>query len=120
MYALCTSQLHIESDRLLQTLISDADRTLYAALAPSSATSVVLKSACRTWEDHLWAQVCIICEQKQMEALARAGGGFWDGGVEAISNAMAVDVEDEREEMEWEVETVKTLEGLASVAVEEG
>ena len=62
----------------------------------------------------------IICEQKQTEALARAGGGFWDGGVETIANAMAIDVEDEKEEKKWEIETVKTLEGLASVAVEEG
>ena len=55
-----------------------------------------------------------------MEALARAGGGFWDGGVETISSAMAMDMEDEREEVEWENEAIKTLEVLANVAVEEG
>ncbi|KAG9312441.1 hypothetical protein JVU11DRAFT_6825 [Chiua virens] len=32
--------------------LSDPERVLYAALAPTPQTFNVLKSACRTWEDH--------------------------------------------------------------------
>ncbi|KAH9075675.1 107-domain-containing protein [Lactarius deliciosus] len=51
---------------------------LYAALAPSVQTSGVLKSACRTWEDALWATISVLCEERLSEALARLGGGFWE------------------------------------------
>ncbi len=30
-----------------------------------------------TWEDHLWAQISIICEGKQVNELTRACGGRW-------------------------------------------
>jgi len=54
--------------------ISSAERALYAALAPSVKTSAVLKSACCTWEDALWATISVLCEERQGEALARLGG----------------------------------------------
>ncbi|KAI5120989.1 hypothetical protein M0805_000450 [Coniferiporia weirii] len=114
----------------LNPLLSEPDRALHAALAPSPASSVVLKSACRTWHDHLWAQVSIICEGKQVDALAQAGGGggFWEGGLESVeriaassSSDVAAQTEEEiHEEREWEREVVSTLEALASVGVAEG
>jgi hypothetical protein len=33
--------------------LPDLERILYAALMPCPQTSNVLKSACRTWEDHM-------------------------------------------------------------------
>jgi len=54
---------------------SFAERSLYAALAPSIQTSGILKSACRTWEDALWATISVLCEERQSEALVRLGGG---------------------------------------------
>ncbi|KAG1854581.1 107-domain-containing protein [Suillus subluteus] len=45
--------------------LPDPKRILYAALAPCPQIFIVLKSACRTWEDHLWAQISILCEEKQ-------------------------------------------------------
>ncbi|KAH9989542.1 107-domain-containing protein [Russula vinacea] len=62
----------------LDSRLSSAERALYAALAPSVQTSAVLKSACRTWEDALWATISVLCEDRQSEALARLGGGFWE------------------------------------------
>ncbi|KAH8111554.1 107-domain-containing protein [Phellopilus nigrolimitatus] len=121
----------------LNPLLSEPDRALYAALAPSPASSVVLKAACRTWYDHLWAHVGIICEGKQVDALARAGaaggggGGFWEGGADAVARIVASasvpgvsqaaeEEEEEREEREWEREVIRTLEALANVGVTEG
>ncbi|THH10924.1 hypothetical protein EW145_g992 [Phellinidium pouzarii] len=115
-------------------LLSEPDRVLHAALAPSPASSVVLKSACRTWYDHLWAQVSIMCEGKQVDALARAGGGggFWENGIEAVERIAsssssgeagadeAQTAEEQREESEWEKEVVSTLEALGTVGVMEG
>lgn len=107
---------------------------MYAALAPSPATSVVLKAACRTWLDHLWAQVSIVCEGKQVDALSQAGGGgYWEGGLEAVERIAVEDVssfspnregkereDEEKEESEWEREVVRALESLTNVGVSEG
>ncbi|KAG1880884.1 hypothetical protein F4604DRAFT_1748506 [Suillus subluteus] len=78
--------------------LPDPERVLYTALAPCPQTFSTLKSACRTWEDHLWAQISILCEEKQMITL---GGGFCDG-----------DLEDAAGEEEWEREATSTLETL--------
>ncbi|TDL18237.1 hypothetical protein BD410DRAFT_775281 [Rickenella mellea] len=117
----------------LNPLLSDPDRALYAALAPTPATSVVLRSACRTWEDHLWAALSVICEGKQADELGRVGGGFFErdggsiGGGDGIGARVGEVVEmelsteeEEREEREWEREAVGSLELLAAVGVEEG
>ena len=111
----------------MQSSLSEPDRALYASLAPSPATSVVLKSACRTWEDHLWAQISIICEGKQVDELARAcgGGGYWEIGLDALSRIRATPLvpderEQEKEEKEWEREVVNTLESLATIGVTDG
>jgi len=91
------------------------ERVLYAALAPSPQTSVILKSACRTWEDHLWAQISIVIEEKESTEMGKLGG-FWEGGQNVT---MAAD-DEEAEEEEWENEVIGALEGLESVGVTEG
>ncbi|KAJ4468243.1 nuclear pore protein 84/107 [Lentinula aciculospora] len=106
----------------LNTALADYERVLYAALAPSPQTSLILKSACRTWEDHLWAQISIMCEEKQTMEMSRLGGSFWEGGMSAVEKgARSVSRETmEEEEEEWEEEVRGTLDGLKSVHVEEG
>ncbi|KAG2120266.1 hypothetical protein DEU56DRAFT_835564, partial [Suillus clintonianus] len=37
---------------------------LYAALAPCPQTFSILKSAYRIWQDHLRAQISILCEEE--------------------------------------------------------
>lgn len=128
MYVLHVSSSHSTRLKFKQTSLSDPDRALYASLAPSPATSVVLKSACRTWADHLWAQVSVICEGKQIDELARANGGYWEGGmsaVEIITKVTAAGDEPEPEEVEkenadWEREVRSSIETLQSVNVTEG
>ncbi|KZT29989.1 hypothetical protein NEOLEDRAFT_1126698 [Neolentinus lepideus HHB14362 ss-1] len=100
----------------LNPAIPDQDRVLYAALAPSPQTSAVLKTACRTWEDHLWAQISVLCEEKQAAALVKLGGGFWEDEDEALD----VPAEAAAEEDGWEVEVAGALAGLAGVGVDEG
>jgi nuclear pore complex protein Nup107 len=100
----------------------DYERVLYAALAPSPQTSVILKSACRTWEDHLWAQISIMCEEKETMETMRLGGSFWEGGLAAVEKGVtaASREEEEKEEEEWEKEVAGTLEGLKNIAVADG
>ncbi|KIK67022.1 hypothetical protein GYMLUDRAFT_69211 [Collybiopsis luxurians FD-317 M1] len=106
----------------LNVSLADYERVLYAALAPSPQTSLILKSACRTWEDHLWAQISIMCEEKQTMEMSRLSGSFWEGGMPAVEKGVrAVSRETmENEEEEWEEEVRNTLEGLKSVHVDEG
>ena len=115
----------------IQPLLSEPDRILYASLVPSPTTSVVLKSACRTWEDHLWAQVSIIVESKGVDEMIRVNGGdgYWEGGMDAVKNTIDslkdVDesdmvIDEEHDKREWESEVVETLESLATVGVAEG
>ncbi|CAK5283093.1 unnamed protein product [Mycena citricolor] len=102
--------------------ISEHERVVYAALVPTPQTSVVLKTACRTWEDHLWAQISVVCEEKQSTDILRAGGSFWEGGLEAVNQGVRV-LTPEAEELEaeeWEKEVLGSLVALKSVAVEEG
>ncbi|KAJ7905257.1 107-domain-containing protein [Mycena olivaceomarginata] len=102
--------------------ISENDRILYAALVPTPQTSSVLKTACRTWEDHLWAQISVVCEEKQSTEMLRVGGSFWEGGLPAVESGVRVlspDAE-EAESEEWEEEVRGSLEILKTVAVQEG
>ncbi|KZP13590.1 hypothetical protein FIBSPDRAFT_797582 [Athelia psychrophila] len=105
----------------LNPTLLDPERVLYAALAPSPATSAVLKSACRTWEDHLWAQISIMCEEKLTSEMGRLGG-FWEGGVGAVEKGMVPMTRDEEEaeEEDWEKEATDALETLGGVGVIEG
>jgi Nuclear pore protein 84 / 107 len=92
---------------------------LYAALAPSPETASVLKSACRTWEDQLWAEISIICEEKASQELAQLGGSFWEGGAEAVEKGVQ-DTPPKQDEGNWETEVSATLDNLKGVAVLEG
>lgn len=110
----------------LNPSLSSAERTLFAALAPSPQTSSVLKSVCRTWEDHLWAQIGIVCEEKESMELARLGV-FWEGNgdregvIEGEDQEQATaEAEREQEEREWEKEVVSALESLKTVQVADG
>ncbi|EEB92815.1 hypothetical protein MPER_08621 [Moniliophthora perniciosa FA553] len=105
--------------------LPDHERVLYAALAPSPQTSLVLKSACRTWEDHLWATISVLCDEKETMELTRLAFGKVAGGAEGLKNVdkgVRTASRDliEAEEEEWEKEVVNTLEGLKSAHVEDG
>jgi len=102
--------------------LPDPERALFASLAPSSQTSAVLKSACRTWEDFLWAQVSIMCEEKHSAEMLRLDGGFWEGGMTAVEKGVAIPSreEAEQEELEWEKEVESTLKSLSTVQAPEG
>ncbi|KXN92482.1 hypothetical protein AN958_07429 [Leucoagaricus sp. SymC.cos] len=106
----------------LNSSLSDNERILYAALAPSPQTSTVLKSACRTWEDHLWAQISIMCEEKESEELFKLGGSFWEGGTDAVEKGVKdiSAVDEEREEQGWVKEATEALESLKGIVVTEG
>ncbi|KAF7797288.1 hypothetical protein EIP86_008483 [Pleurotus ostreatoroseus] len=105
----------------LNSHLTTAERALYAALAPSPQTSVPLKAACRTWTDHLWAQISVVCEEKESAELKRLRGSFWDGEGEIEGEPEVLDPEvEEDEEEEWEREVMSSLESLATVAVEDG
>ncbi|KAG1743878.1 hypothetical protein EDB19DRAFT_546373 [Suillus lakei] len=64
--------------RVIKPNISDPERILCAALVPCLQTFSVLKSACRTCEDHIWAQISILCKEKQIADMIKLGGGFRD------------------------------------------
>jgi hypothetical protein len=102
-----------------QPSLPTPERALYAALAPSPRTAAVLKSACRTWEDHLWAQISIICEEKESAEIFKLGGGFWEQGLAAVRkgvhDSLLSDAEDD-----WEKEVMGDLENLKDVSVQDG
>jgi nuclear pore complex protein Nup107 len=98
----------------LDSRLSPTERGLYAALAPSVQTSGVLKSACRTWEDALWATISVLCEERQSDALARLGGGFWE------PSGREEDEASEEEEDAWRADVEQELQALATVQVQEG
>lgn len=123
----------------LQTHLTEAERIVYAALCPTVETAAILLStACRTWEDVVWAQVSVLIEEKQNEALAvLGGGGFWEGGLAAVekSGREADKVRDEDMDMDrsgspaedeefldekWRDEMVRTLALLSSAPVQDG
>lgn len=100
----------------LDSRLSSAERALYAALAPSVQTSGVLKSACRTWEDALWATISVLCEERQSDALARLGGGFWEPSGREEEEGEA----GEEEEDAWRADVEQELQALTTVQVQEG
>jgi nuclear pore complex protein Nup107 len=103
----------------LDSRLSSTERALYAALAPSIQTSSILKSACRTWEDSLWATISILCEERQSEVLARLGGGFWEPSGRASDDVGEGEAGDEEEEA-WRAEAEQELQTLATAQVQEG
>lgn len=106
----------------LNPSLSEIERIFYAALVPCPHTSSVLKAACRTWEDHLWAQISIMCEEKEVIELTKLEGCFWEGGAEGVEKGvkeMSV-IDEEREEQDWANEVTETLESLKGIVVMEG
>jgi nuclear pore complex protein Nup107 len=106
----------------LDSRLSSAERALYAALAPSVQTSAVLKSSCRTWEDALWATISVLCEERQSEALAWLGGGFWGPSGRELGGGNVGELEGDAEEEEdaWRADVEQELQTLAAVQVQEG
>ena len=116
-----------------------AERTLYASLSPSPQTFPTLRGACKTWEDHLWATLSVICEQRESAELDRLAvyfSSFWENmqdqdsdsdlppappppplGTAPFSSSGALLPLDEED---WEKEVTATLESLRTVAVAEG
>ncbi|KAF8631636.1 hypothetical protein AX15_002275 [Amanita polypyramis BW_CC] len=122
--------------------LPSSERALYSALCPSPQTFPILRSVCKTWEDHLWATLSVVCEQRESSELDRLSvyfSSFWedqnqdqdsDSDLPAApppppppamsnsaysSNALApIDEED------WEKEVTTTLESLRTIAVAEG
>ena len=99
----------------LDARLSSAERALYAALAPSVQTSGVLKSACRTWEDALWATMSVLCEERLSEALARVGGGFWEPSGRGEEGEAG-----EEEEDTWRADVEQELQALSAVQAQDG
>ncbi|KIN96730.1 hypothetical protein M404DRAFT_32971 [Pisolithus tinctorius Marx 270] len=101
--------------------LSDPERVVYAALTPTPQTSTVLRSACRTWEDHLWVQISILCEEKQSSEMLKLKRCFWEGALAALEEMSApLNGADEEEEEEWQKEVISALETLDGVVVEGG
>ncbi|KAI6008883.1 nuclear pore protein 84/107 [Pisolithus orientalis] len=101
--------------------LSDPERVVYAALTPTPQTFTVLRSACRTWEDHLWVQISILCEEKQSSEMLKLKGCFWEGALAALEEIPApLNGADEEEEEEWQKEVTSALETLGGVVVEDG
>ncbi|EPQ52913.1 hypothetical protein GLOTRDRAFT_78934 [Gloeophyllum trabeum ATCC 11539] len=101
----------------LNPSLPDQERALYAALVPTPQTSAVLKTACRTWEDHLWAQISVLCEEKQALELNKLGGGFWE---EEELEREGIKGGGGREDEEWERDVSTTLLALSGIEVLEG
>jgi len=92
-------------------------------LAPTPQTATVLKSAGRTWEDHLWAEISIICEERASTELASlSSGSFWEGGVDSVEKGVQ-DIsrpQSQHAEGVWKKDVLGSLEDLKSVSVIEG
>ena len=63
-----------------------------------------------------------MCEEKASQELAKLGGSFWEGGVDAVEMGVQ-DTSPEQNEVDegnWETEVSTTLDNLKGVAVLEG
>ncbi|PFH53633.1 hypothetical protein AMATHDRAFT_79092 [Amanita thiersii Skay4041] len=118
--------------------LSTHERILHASLAPSPQTFPILHSVCKTWEDHLWATLSVICEQRESAELSRLAvhfGSFWEEQIyqDPSSNppspppppppnvsAHTPNVLNPIDEDDWEKEVNGSLASLASISVAEG
>ncbi|KAF8492248.1 nuclear pore protein 84/107 [Gautieria morchelliformis] len=104
----------------LNNKLSVSDRLLHAALAPSPQTlGVLTKEGCKTWEDHLWARISALCEEKLSEAMGRLGPNFWEYGTKAF-NAPAATEEVVISEHTTLDEVRRVLGKMSELNVEEG
>lgn len=97
-----------------------SERVLLAALAPSRQTLVVLvKEACKTWEDHLWARVSTLLEEKSIEAMTMLGPNFWESGFKEVDGTQSTMDEAEFEKSALE-ETREVLMKMVDIHIDEG
>lgn len=63
-----------------------------------------------------------MCEEKASQELAKLGGSFWEGGVEAVEKGVQDTPPEQYEvdEGDWETEVFATLDSLKGIAVLEG
>ena len=94
---------------------------LHAALAPSPQTlGVLTQEACKTWEDHLWARVSALCEEKLSEGMRLLGPNFWEYGIKAFDTP-PVNEEDIISSEEMALSEVRRVLGkMSELSVEEG
>ncbi|KAF8905638.1 nuclear pore protein 84/107 [Mucidula mucida] len=102
----------------LNQSLPNHDRILFAALAPSNQTSNILRSACRTFHDHLWAALSVTCEEKISMELAKIPS-FWEGTIDRPVPWLTEEEQD-AEDDEWTAEQQTALQGLENIRVEEG
>lgn len=106
-----------------QPNLSDHERLFFASLAPTQETATILKSASRTWEDHLWTEISVTCEEKASRELSRlTSGSFWEGGIDAVEKGVQniSKVQIQQEEEAWKKEVLASLDNLKSVSVVDG
>jgi nuclear pore complex protein Nup107 len=94
---------------------------LFASLAPSSATLPTLALGLRTWEDHLWARVCALFEDR-IDLLLDRLGGFWNAtGARSVvlGDSVDADVEtnEEHDEDVFEEQIENVLKEMETVKV---
>jgi nuclear pore complex protein Nup107 len=66
-------------DELLQSLMSPLERAIYAAIAPTSTTLPALLPFCKTFEDHLWARIIGLVEDKIETELSKVESqSYWE------------------------------------------
>ncbi|VDB98104.1 unnamed protein product [Peniophora sp. CBMAI 1063] len=106
----------------LDIRLPDSERALYAALAPSSQTSTTLESACRTWEDILWARISVLLEEKGSAELEAVGGSVWERerGIPPVDVEEEDGEDEEMREARLRDEVYEELASLNSVAVDDG
>jgi nuclear pore complex protein Nup107 len=98
-----------------------SERLLHAALAPSPQTlGVLTKEACKTWEDHLWARVGALCEERLSESMQLLGPNFWESGVKALEAPVISEGEDVASERAALEEMRRVLGKMSELNVDEG
>ena len=63
----------------------------------------------------MWATISVLCEERQSEALARLGGGFWEPSGREEEGEPS-----EEEEEAWRADVEQELQALATVQIQEG
>ncbi|EJD49593.1 hypothetical protein AURDEDRAFT_161152 [Auricularia subglabra TFB-10046 SS5] len=110
------------------TTLNQPTRSLYAALAPQRRTLPILLAQCKTWEDHLWAHVTVLLEERLDGQMGELKGCFWLTGLDAIRKPEITDGRDDgmdveehvQDEAAWKAEVMRELSELSGVSVEEG
>ncbi|KDQ10751.1 hypothetical protein BOTBODRAFT_115291 [Botryobasidium botryosum FD-172 SS1] len=96
-------------------------RTLLAALSPSGRTLAALQPALRTFEDHLWARVSALVEER-FDAVLDKLGGHWASKSKYLDNATGAGVTDSEMGVDdvWHDNVKNALEEMEHVKPEIG